>query len=336
MKVWRDSLVGLIRLTLEKNRPVNSSDLRFGLIGAGRWGKIYIKTLERMDGFELVRLASTNPNAKKLVNSNCLVTKDWRDVAKSDDLDGVIIATPPQLHAKMMRVALANSNPVLVEKPLTVDLLEAREILNFATKMRSIVHVDHTHLYHGAYRLLKSRGLNLGQVKEIESCAGDWGPFRCDTNVLWDRGSHEVAMCLDLLSEYPESISANTNKKKHTDDGSGEAISIHLIFSSGVKANLEISNLLIDKKRDFYVHYEKETLFYNGIGEPALSRTLKSGEIQLIKVTDILPLDQVIIDFGAAIARGKSDLDGLRLGVNVVNVLQECQNSLLVNDPEIF
>ena len=70
MKVWRDSLVGLIRLTLEKNRPVNSSDLRFGLIGAGRWGKVYIKTLERMDGFELVRLASTNPNAKKLVNSN--------------------------------------------------------------------------------------------------------------------------------------------------------------------------------------------------------------------------------------------------------------------------
>ena len=54
--------------------------------------------------------------------------------------------------------------------------------------------------------------------------------------------------------------------------------------------------------------------------------------VSLLKVTDILPLDQVIIDFGAAVARGRSDLDGLRLGVNVVNVSQECQKSLLVND----
>ena len=289
-----------------------------------------------MDGFKLVRLASKNPNAKNLVNSSCLITKDWRDVAKSDDLDGVIIATPPSLHAKMMRVALANSNPVLVEKPLTVNVLEAREILNFATKMKSIVHVDHTHLYHAAYRSLKLRGLNLGQVKKIDSCAGDWGPFRCDTNVLWDRGSHEVAMCLDLLSEYPESISAKTNEKKYTDDGAGEDISIHLIFSSGVKADLEISNLLIDKKRNFYVHYEKETLFYNGIAEPALSRTLKTGQIELMKAADILPLDQVLIDFAEAIVRGKSDLDGLRLGVSVVKVLQECEKSLLAHGSENF
>jgi predicted dehydrogenase len=307
---------------------VSFSPLRLGLIGAGRWGRIYIKTIERLDGFSLVRLVSSNPESQELVHKDCHISEDWQDITAADDLDGVIIAAPPALHAEMTLAAIAASNPVLVEKPLTLDLAEARALLHDAEQQRAIVHVDHTHLYHPAFRALKNVGKALGPVRAIHGLAGDWGPFRKDSSILWDRGSHDVAMCIDILGQKPDGVSARINKIHSTEDGLGEAISASLTFACGAQANLEFSNLLKEKKRILTVQYEEETLIYNDVSNVSLSRQLIAGQVEVINVLDVLPLDQVLIDFGAAIKKNKPDLDGLRLGVQVVEVLSDCQKFL--------
>jgi predicted dehydrogenase len=307
---------------------VSGGPIRLGLIGAGHWGRVYIKTLKRLDGFTLVRLASSNPKSSTLVHKECHISEDWKDVISADDLDGIIIAMPPKLHAEITHAAIAASKPVLVEKPLTLDVDEATALLGDAEQQGAIVHVDHIHLHHPAFRALKNAGKTLGPVQAIHGFAGDWGPFRLDSSILWDRGSHDVAMCLDLLGQNPQSVSAQIEESGLTEDGLGEAISARLTFPSGAQANLEFSNLLKEKKRSFAVQYEEETLIYNDVSKVALSRQLKTGEVEAINVLEILPLDQVLIDFGAAIKKDKPDLDGLRLGVQVVKVLSDCQNFL--------
>jgi predicted dehydrogenase len=307
---------------------VSGSPLRLGLIGAGRWGRIYIQTLKRLNGFSLVRLASSNPESQTLVHKECQISEDWQDITGADDLDGVIIATPPTLHADMTRASIAASNPVLVEKPLTLDVDEAAALLSDAEQQSAIVHVDHIHLYHPAFRALKNVGKALGPIQAIHGMQGDWGPFRHGSSTLWDRGSHDVAMCLDLSGQEPESVSARIEESRHTEDGRGEAISACLTFPGGVQADLEFSNLLNRKKRSFAVQYEKETLIYDDVSKAALSRQLKSGEIEAIDVVNVLPLDQVLIDFATAIKKGEPDLDGLRLGTQVVQVLSACQKYL--------
>ena len=310
---------------------MSGSPLRLGLIGAGRWGKVYIKTIERLDGFSLVRLASSNPESQALVHKVCHISEDWQDITAAE-LDGVIIAAPPAIHAEMTCAAIAASKPVLVEKPLTLDIAEAEALLDYAEQQRAIVHVDHIHLYHPAFRILKNVGKDLGPVRAIHGLAGGWGPFRKDTSVLWDRGSHDVAMCIDLLGQGPESVSARIDETRSTADGFGEAISVSLNFPCGAQANLEFSNLLKKKKRSFTVEYEKETLIYDDESNVTLSRHLKTGEVESIDVLGAQPLDQVLIDFGTAIKKNKSDLDGLRLGVQVVKILNDCQNiSRIVN-----
>ena len=307
---------------------MSGSPLRLGLVGAGRWGRIYIKTLNRLDGVSLVRLASSNSESPTLVHKECHISADWQDVTGADDLDGVIIATPPTLHAEMTRAAIAASNPVLVEKPLTLDVDEAAALLDDAEQQRAIVHVDHIHLYHPAFRALKNVGKALGPVLAIHGASGDWGPFRQASSILWDRGSHDIAMCLDLSGQVPESVLARIEEYRPTEDGPGESISAHLTFPGGVQADLEFSNLQKEKKRRFAVQYEEETLIYDDFSKVALSRHLKSGKIEVIDVVNILPLDQVLIDFAAAIKKDKPDLDGLRLGAQVVQVLSACQKSL--------
>lgn len=302
--------------------------LRLGLVGAGRWGQVYIKTLERLVGFSLVRLASNNSEIKSLVHEECQISGNWQEVASADDLDGVIIATPPELHAQMVLAAIAASNPVLVEKPLTIDFDEARALLDVAEKQKAIVHVDHIHLYHPAFRAMKLLGKGLGQVQSIYSVAGDWGPFRYDIPVLWDRGCHDIAMCIDILGEEPIKASVRIDENQLTEYGPGERITILLTFPSGVNANLEISNLFKKKRRSFAVQYEEQTLIYDDINKVALSRKWNSGVVENIDISKVLPLDQVLMDFATAIRRDKIDLEGLKIGIQVVNALDLCQKSM--------
>lgn len=302
--------------------------LRLGLIGAGRWGRAYIKTLERMDGFSLVRLASRNPESRSLVHKNCQISDSWRDVAEADDLDGVIIAAPPKMHAEITRTAISASNPVIVEKPLTLDLVEAETLLSEAEQHGAIVLVDHIYLYHPAYRALKKFGSDLGPVQAIHGVAGDWGPFRGDVSILWDRGSHDVAMCIDIFGLEPEGMYAKLIKSQLTEYGIGEAMFARLTFPGSIFADLEFNNLLKKKKKEFIVQYEDETLIFDDVGNVALSRKLKTGKIVSLDVIDIFPMDQLLMDFAAAIKKNKPDIHGVRLGVKVVRTLGACEKFL--------
>ena len=103
---------------------------------------------------------------------------------KTNDLDGIIVATPPALHAEMTLAAVDRGLPVLVEKPLTLDVGEAKAVLDRALSKGAIVLVDHIHLYSAAWETLKREGVRLGPIRTIAAKAGRWGVFRPDTPVL--------------------------------------------------------------------------------------------------------------------------------------------------------
>ncbi len=282
-----------------------------------------------------MHLASSNPESRTLVGDQCDISADWEAVAGNRELDGVIIATPPALHVKMARTVVAAGIPVLVEKPLALDAREARELLDFAIEQDAIVHVDHIHLYNPAWRALKNIGLGMGPIHALRGGAGDWGPFRASTPMLWDRGSHEISMCLDLMGTKPESATARLKETRETDEGMGEDIALQLTFPGGVNAHIEISNILAAKKRFFAVHYDHETMIFDDVGKDALVREPRPDDAKClpekataINVPDVLPLDMALFEFAAAIEKGEADIQGLRLGVDVVEVLDACQLSL--------
>ena len=68
------------------------SPLNLGLIGAGRWGKVYIRTIAGLEGIQLAHLASGNPDSKSLVGSDCKVSTDWQGLIANKSVSGVIIA----------------------------------------------------------------------------------------------------------------------------------------------------------------------------------------------------------------------------------------------------
>jgi len=300
--------------------------IRLGLIGAGRWGRNYIRTIAALDGVRLTRLASRNPANRELVGPECTISADWRHVVESGDLEGIIIATPPSLHAEMTIAAVAAGIPVLVEKPLTLGLAEAVSLREQVRTRKGWVMVDHTHLFHPAFEELKRQVPALGMIHEIEAEAGNQGPYREDVPVLWDWGPHDVAMCLDLLGEPPREARGMREERANRGTAVTETIRLELEFSSGARARIRISNMM-EKTRRFSVRCEAGVLVYDDIARNKLMLH-RDGRDGPINVSAEPPLSRVVEAFVAGISAGNDTTGSLDLAVNVVAVLERCARTL--------
>lgn len=281
--------------------------LRLGLVGAGRWGRNYISTIEEMEAAELAVVATSRD--------------DWRAVMDSSLVDGVIIATPPALHAEMTTAAITAGLPILVEKPLTLDLDEASELVALAKSRPSIVLVDHIYLFHLAYRELRRRARSKAQIDSITAVGGNRGPFRSDASPLWDYGTHYVAMCLDLLGEEPDSASLRVLEREHTTDGLGELAEITLGFPGGTEAELVVGNLMNAKERRFEVSGQGWSLVFDDLSTRPLIEIDQAGLEKPIEVLPVPPLSQAVKDFVAAIRLGEPSTESLELAARTVAAL---------------
>ncbi len=305
------------------------------MIGAGKWSHAYIRTLASIEGMNLVRIARKRNERDDLPPNEAEITTDWKAVAMARDLDGVIIATPPVTHGVMAIEAMKCGLPVLVEKPVTLDIREARAVLSVAESEKAIIRVDHTHLYSAAYRKMKEIAPSLGSPLKISSYAGK-AVIRRELSVLWDWGPHDIAMCLDLLGEMPKRREGRVVERKHLAEGTGETIEISLTFpGSGSDATIRLSTLVADRVRRFMIHGRGGLLLYDDLAPHKLIRPGSFHDIKSdpsigdpVAIDGEPPLAVAVKEFGQAIRSADRDLSSLRLGVSVVEVLHDCELQL--------
>ena len=318
----------------ESPRPDPRADLNLGLIGAGPWGRNYIRTLQALGGVTLSRLASRNPESPTLAGPDCRISADWKEVMEAGDLDGVIIATPPALHAEMTLAAIEMNLPVLVEKPMTMSAGDADAVMEAARSKDSIVLVDHIHLYSAAWEALKREAQTLGPLRALAAVGGKWGMFRADTPVLWDWASHYVALGLDLTGRQPETTLAKRVEARDVEDsegmkgGKGETLALELRFGD-VAATIAVSNLYPEKKRLFTAAFEKGELIYDDTSEEKLRRKMEPDDPAVsVPLGDGAPLERVVLAFRDAILKKAPNMKDAVMGRDVVRVLAEMDRQL--------
>lgn len=314
--------------------PKAEGPVRLALIGAGRWGRNYIRTIDELPDVEIAILCSSNPASAGLVSRTPKVTSDWRSALEWEGIAGVIIATPPPLHAEMVLAALDAGRPVMVEKPLTLDVGEAEEIQRRAAGTGVPVLVDHTYLFHPAYQTMKSMVQAGGSVLRIESHGGNLGPFRADTPPLWDYGAHDVAMCIDLLGDRPTSVTARETGATSAEGGEGHIYQVDLRFEAGQTAELTIGNGMREKRRYFSVFCDQQILVFDDLAEDRLVRHPSvggsvDGPGEPMAIEPTRPLSAAVQAFAAGIRGRTNELFGVDLAVEVVQVLRDCDRALL-------
>lgn len=166
--------------------PVRAADapakpLRVGLIGCGWYGKIDLFRLIQVEPVEVVSLCDVDrkmlANAADQVADRQVSKKkprtygDYREMLKEKDLDIVLIATPDHWHALLCIAAIEAGADVYVQKPVGVDLLEGKAMLDAARKHNRTVQVgtqrrSTPHLIEARDRVIRED--KLGKIGLVE------------------------------------------------------------------------------------------------------------------------------------------------------------------------
>ena len=319
-------------MTRATNAPI-----RLGLIGAGRWGQVYLRTLAGLqDRCRLTHLASSRPQARELAPPGTAVVADWRELVQGD-CDAVIIATPPAVHVEMVEACLVARKPCIVEKPLCMDPAAADALHRRVEESGVPVLVDHTHLFHPAYAALKRALEAAGEpIRAVSGEGMGFGPFRPEVSALWDWGPHDVSLCLDLLGAVPERADAVGGPEGP--DGEPELVTARLEFFSGAQAWFYVSRMAPAKRRTLTVVtdsmlYWLDELSSDPLRVVALSRpgsvaSSGSGWKSLPAGSDTPPLTVMVQYFIDGLRGGDRRRFGTSLARDVVRVLSQCQAAL--------
>ena len=299
---------------------MNGSPVRLGLIGAGRWGRNIIRTIGEGRRAVLARVASSNPETSRLVPPDCAVDREWRGLVDDPTLDGVVLAVPPRLQPTMACAAIEAGRPAMVEKPLALTVAEAETIERRARDARVPVLVDHVYLFHPAWVELVRRSRVAARLRRIRAIGGSLGPFRDDFPVLWDWAPHDLAMCIDLIGAPPDRAAARRVRVARTAQGAGEIYALDLGFG-GVRAEIEIGNVMPSRARSFEATFDGTTLFFDDTADDPL--TQDGAPIPIVARP---PLACAIDAFIDCIRSRAASHPSLALGVEVVRTIARCES----------
>ena len=308
---------------------------KLALVGPGVWGENYIKTIDKLDGIKLEKIICKNIKNKTNLRKKYYVTDNLKEATESNEIDGIIVATPPNTHFQIAYQAIKSKKPVIIEKPLTLSSRDANSLIDMAIANKVNVRVNHIYLYHPVYRFLKKYIKKKIDLKFIFSQSGNYGPFREDVSPLWDWAPHDLSMCLDLIGEMPDAIDAKFTKEISSINGNMANINVLLGFKNQKFAELNFGNLMEKKIRLLRVDFQENSyifdpLKYNSIQEV---KFFGSKGTQLSKVNGYSelkksPLEILLNDFVSDIKNKRYQIQDLKLAKNIVFIIELINNKL--------
>ena len=187
--------------------------VRVAIVGCGYWGQNLIRNFAESADVELAAVCDFNLNAlarTKRRYPSVELKQDFQQVLSDSHIQAVVIATPASTHYPFAHQALRAGKHVLVEKPLATSTQQVLELMELADKHNRTLMVDHTFIYTGAVRHMRSM-IDAGEIGELlyfDSVRISLGIVQSDINVIWDLASHDFSIMDYLCSEDPVAVSA--------------------------------------------------------------------------------------------------------------------------------
>ena len=220
------------------------SKLKCAVIGAGYLGKFHAEKYASLDECELVAVVDVNSEAATQVARmhGAQAMTDYQ--ALLGQIDAVSIVVPTSLHHKVARDFLDAGSHVLVEKPITVTVKEADELIAIAKEKNVILQVGHLERFNPAVL-----GLEDMEDKPLFIEAHRLSPFNPRAN--------DVSVVLDLMIHDIDIILALVDSDVARIDASGTAVltqgtdiaNARITFENGCVANVTASRISMKMER---------------------------------------------------------------------------------------
>ena len=311
------------------------------VVGCGYWGKNIVRTFHRLGALRWVCDVSAAAANEARAQYDIKASLSLEQVLADHEVQGVAIAAPAREHYALAMRCLSAGKHVFVEKPLALDLQEAKELVVVARKMNRILMVGHILQYHPAVLKLKElidRG-ELGRIQYIYSSRLNLGKLRTEENILWSFAPHDISAILFLLGEMPVRVASQggTYLNPHIADTTMTTCE----FTSGVNAHIFVSWLHPFKEQKLCVVGSNRMAVFDDL-ETDGKLVLYSHRIDWVGRVPIAhkdggtrvslpndePLRRECEHFLQCIQMGQAPLTDGASGVRVLEVLEACGRSL--------
>lgn len=330
--------------------------LRIAVVGAGLIGRRHVEGILRSRRAELAGIVDPSPETKSFAHeANLNWFSDLAGMLEAGRPDGVIIATPNQLHLPLGLAALRARLPVLIEKPLADTVEAAQQLVDQSVQIRTPILVGHHRRHNPIILAAKERIANglLGDIVVVNGMCWLYKPADYfDTEWRTKKGAgpvyinliHDVDLFRHLVGEIVgvEAFEARGTRGHEVED----TAAIILRFACGALGTLSVSDTIVAPwsweltaaENPAYPATEQNCYFIGGtrgsLELPAAKNWTQTGERSWWEAIDHSQIDftprdplDIQIDHFCDVIEGEAEprvsgLDGLR-SLQVVSAIKQ-------------
>ncbi len=192
------------RAVIPYNAPMHK--LRTAVIGAGYLGRFHAQKYAALDNCELQAVCDANAAVAAAVAAecHCRAVGDYHELLGK--VDAVSVVTPTAAHFAIAAAFLQAGAHVLVEKPITTTVADARALIDLAARQQRVLQVGHLERFNPAI-LAAEPFLKSPKFIECHRLA----PFKqrgTDVNVVLDLMIHDIDIIQSIVGSDIESLDA--------------------------------------------------------------------------------------------------------------------------------
>lgn len=218
--------------------------VKIGVIGVGHLGKIHLRCIRDISGYEIVGIVDLDGELAQQVSTEFDVPVFPSTEALLDQVDAVSIVTPTTSHYDVARLAIEKGKHVFIEKPVTDTSERARRLHESAIRKGVKVQVGHVERFNPALLALKDEIINPAFV-EVHRLA-NYNPRSIDVSVIQDLMIHDLDILLHFIDSPVREVRANgLNIISPTED----ICSARIEFENGAVANVTASRISVKNMR---------------------------------------------------------------------------------------
>ncbi len=326
--------------------------LRIALVGLGYWGPNLLRAATDLEDVEVTVLCDTSaealaPQARR--HPRARATQSVDEVVADGSIDAVIVATPVQTHYGITRSLLQAGKHVFVEKPVATTSNDCRDLISLAVERDLILMPGHVFLYSPAVVAIKKmlEEGDLGEIYFVTATRVNLGIHRSDSSVIQDLAPHDFSI---LHYWFGMPSFARAIARDSVVPGLWDVAFIDLGYGdSGPLANVELSWLAPTKLRRTVLAGSKAMVVYDDtateqvrvfdrgavfephdFGEPHRSgMAYRLGDVVSPHLDAAEPVKLELQDFVASIRSGEQPRSNMRLGLDIVRIVEAAESSLV-------
>lgn len=292
--------------------------VNIGIIGLGYWGINLFWAFTGVPDCKVKAIADID-KARFIDLPGVSYTPHYKKILADKKIDAVAIATPAETHYEIGMAAIAAGKHIFVEKPFTLDFMEAQILEKIAHHRGRTVMVDHLLRYHQAAEEM-IRAVKAGEIGKICYIHAQriGGKVRKAENVLWSLGPHDLSLIFALVDSPLIAAAAHGKQFLKNDNGIEDVVFTQLTFNNGITANLHFSWMDRFKARRFIVVGTEATIIFDDQA-PSPLEFHPSRKERMAPAPP--PLNKACKHFVECLKNGQQPLTGAREAVKVVQAL---------------